>query len=136
MTQAPPNATKVNFENRVINGLLAIHQQLETQNHLLERIAIALENQADATPAKNGSRYIRTINEFKSFEWSSIGAAVLRRDQDGLPDVVRWGERIYQRRAKPEQDNNVWFSCSLGEGEYDKLITFLEPGKSKRLNID
>ena len=85
---------------------------------------------------KNGSRYMRTIDEFKSFDWASIGASIVRRDKDGLPDVVRYKERIYQRRAKPDQDNNVWFSCSLGEGTYDKLITFLDPGKSKRLDID
>lgn len=108
----------------------------DTQNQLLERIATTLEKQPEATVTQKGSRYMRTIDEFKSFDWSSIGATILRSDKDGLPDVVRWGERIYKRRAKPDQDNNVWFSCSLGEGAYDKLITFLYPGKSKRLDIN
>lgn len=136
MTQAPHNPTKAEFESRIINGLIAIYKQLDTQNQLLERIATTLEKQPEATVTQKGSRYMRTIDEFKSFDWSSIGATILRSDKDGLPDVVRWGERIYKRRAKPDQDNNVWFSCSLGEGAYDKLITFLDPGKSKRLDIN
>lgn len=110
-------------------------QALQRMAELLER-AICLMDQVLATsPSKLGARYMATAGEFKGFDWGSIGAAVLRYDAFGLPDLVRCRDQIYQRRAKPDQDGNVWFSRSLGNGEYDVLIRFVEPPRSKRLDF-
>lgn len=102
---------------------------------LLER-AICLMDQALAQSQNTpGPRYMATAKEFRDFDWGSIGAEILRRDRDQLPDLVKCKGQIYQRRAKPDQDGNVWFSRSLGGGEYDVLIRFVEPPKSKRLDF-
>lgn len=88
--------------------------------------------QSQNTP---GPRYMATAKEFKGFDWGAIGAEILRRSSDQLPDLIKCKGQIYQRRAKPDQDGNIWFSRSLGNGEYDVLIRFVEPPRSKRLDF-
>lgn len=125
---------KGEFEERVINGLGAIYKMLSANNQLLERIAIAVEKAADSNT--KGARFMRKATEYKSFNWDAIGAEVIRRDRDDLPDLVKWKELIYTRRAKSEQDGNIWFSRHVCDKEYDVLIRFIEPQKSKRLDIE
>lgn len=110
-------------------------QALQRIADLLER-AITLVDQL-LTQSQNtpGPRYMATAKEFKTFDWGAIGAEILRRDRDQLPDLVKWKDQIYSRRAKPDQDGNIWFSRSLGNGEYDVLIRFVEPPRSKRLDF-
>lgn len=134
MTQNPTKNTE--FEQTVLTGLREIYKQLIVNNQLLERIALGLEKSADTLMEKSGPRYMGTVNEFKDFDWGSIGATILRRDRDNLPDLVKWKDQIYTRRAKTDQDSNVWFSRHLSEGQYDVLIRFIDPPKSKRLDID
>lgn len=123
---------KPDFEERVIEGMRALYKMLSANNQLLERIAIATEKAADNDI--KGARFMRTAAEYKIFNWGSIGAEVLRRDRDELPDLVKWKELIYTRRAKSEQDGNIWFSRHVSDKEYDVLIRFIEPQKSKRLD--
>lgn len=109
-------------------------QALQRIAELLER-AICLMDQALAQNQSGGPRYMATAGEFKNFDWGAIGAEILRRDRDQFPDLIKCKGQIYQRRAKPDQDGNIWFSRSLGNGEYDVLIRFVEPPKSKRLDF-
>lgn len=111
-------------------------EALHRCTYLLERAIFAIDQMLALTQHSGpGPRYMATAQEFKGFDWGAIGAAVLRYDKDGLPDLVRCRDQIYQRRAKPDQDGNVWFSRSLGNGEYDVLIRFVEPPRSKRLDF-
>ncbi len=126
---------QTDFERTVTEGLRHLYKQTAIQNQLLERIASAVELLASASASKAGPRYMKTVDEFPNFNWLSIGAEVMRRDKDRLPDLIKWKEQIYQRRAKNDQDGNVWFSRSLGNKEYDVLIRFIEPPKSKRLDL-
>lgn len=109
------------------------NEALQRIADLLER-AICLMDQVLAQ-SSSGPRYMATAKEYPTFNWGAIGAEILRRDRDQLPDLIKWREQIYARRAKPDQDGNIWFSRSLGNGEYDVLIRFVEPPKSKRLDF-
>ena len=59
------------FEERVINGLGAIYKMLNSNNQLLERIAIAVEKAADSST--KGARFMRKATEYKNFDWDAIG---------------------------------------------------------------
>lgn len=94
--------------------LAGIHEQLE-------RIA-----DANTSSAPN---YQRRLEEFGTFDWSTIGALVLEHDGDG-PAAVEWRGRRYTRRAPQNKfDPAIWFSRAAGKDEdgtvhYDRLITF------------
>jgi hypothetical protein len=103
------------------------------ETELLKRIAFALERIAYALEQSQddgkGANYFVPIKEFKTFDWSKIGAVVLKSDQYGVA-VVSVGDREYIRRS-PE--NNfaiaIFFSRYLGtddngKKQYERLITF------------
>ena len=68
-----------------------------TNDDLAERIANALERIADAlermTPDSeekaNRLKYQRPLSEFPTFDWSLIGAEVLKADQWGAA-IISW----------------------------------------------
>jgi len=69
------------------------------------------------------------IQNYSTFDWSSIGAEVLRNDQDG-PSVVRWNGKIFKRRSPSNKfAPSIWFSRCVGKAEdganlYETLISF------------
>jgi hypothetical protein len=101
----------------------------DTNNHL-DRIATALE-----TLASNGKpaspNYTRPIEQFHSFDWESIHAAVIRADNDG-PTHVEWGGETWTRRSPVNKFGAaIWYSRANGKDEegsvlYLRLITFKE----------
>jgi hypothetical protein len=112
--------TQDNFEI-VTDLLLKILKQTE-------RIAIALESQETKPP-----QWHKPIAEFKNFDWTAIGAKVLKSDRDGAA-VVEWKSREYIRRS-PENKFGaaIYFSRSIGldpttgKAVYERLITFKPP---------
>ncbi|MGP1382994.1 MAG: single-stranded DNA-binding protein [Thainema sp.] len=103
---------------------LLLQQQ---QTALMERIAIALERMAPDDGAPNLQK---SIEEFKGFDWPSIGARVVQSDQYG-PAIVEWGGKQFTRRSPQNKFSAaIWFSRSTGvkdsEGRpiYERLISF------------
>lgn len=95
----------------------------------LRRIAVSLEQIALALATGTPPDYQHDLTEFPDFDWSSIGATVVRRDSDGAA-AVSWGGHIYQRRSPQNKfDVAIWFSRYTGKSEgsgnaYERLITF------------
>ena len=99
-------------------------QQLISES--LTRIAIALELMIPPQAAPN---YQLELENFATFDWSSIGAVVVSSDQDGVT-AVRWKNSMYLRRSPSNKfEAAIWFSRCTGRDEkganiYERLITF------------
>jgi len=119
---------------RIEKLVITLGQRTNTQNELLQIIAESLQG-IDASlrqmalasnPAPN---YQRSLNEYRSFDWGSIGAAVLKEDKDGV-SVVEWNNQVFTRRSPNNKfDAAVWFSRCVGKdaennNRYVRLITF------------
>jgi hypothetical protein len=107
-----------------------------TNDDLAERIANALERIADAlermTPDSeekaNRLKYQRPLSEFPTFDWSLIGAEVLKADQWGAA-IISWRGKEYYRRSNDTYGADVWFARGNGKRDdgktnYDWLIKF------------
>lgn len=96
--------------------------------HVLARIADALEKLAN-----NGKpvapNYVRPISEYKTFDWASINAEVIRSDNDG-PTHVSWNNLLFTRRSPVNKYEPAIFYSSpagkddAGETLYLRLIMF------------
>jgi DdrB-like protein len=116
---------------------------LAENNNLLRQLIQQLNQQADADrPAPN---YQSRIEDFQSFDWSSIGATVEYSDSDGVA-VVSWrGNQFLRRSAQNKFKPAIWFSRAVGKDEngenrYERLISFKQlseveplPEKVRRL---
>jgi hypothetical protein len=55
------------------------------------------------------------LSEYPTFDWPSIGATVLNRDDDGVT-AVEWNGQVFTRRSPNNKfDAAVWFSRHLGQ---------------------
>lgn len=94
----------------------------------LAGIRAALE-QIAAFMAPAGPSYKRPIGEYLTFDWSSIGAEVVKSDEFG-PSVVEWNGKLWTRRSPENKFGEaIWFSAPAGKDadgnvKYDRLITF------------
>jgi|GEM_PF-1770597 hypothetical protein len=95
---------------------------------LLERIAVALERLSnDGKPA--ALNLVRPMDEFWNFDWSAIGAEIVKDDADG-PTHVQHNGALYTRRSPTNKfDPAIWYSAPAGKDgdgnvEYVRLITF------------
>lgn len=121
------------------------NDQTQLWLEIQHRQMLALESIADslrviAGANQKGARHTRPLAQFKTFDWSSIGATVDKSDRSGAAVVVFDGQ-IYTRKSKPEFGEDIWFSRSLGKGEdgrsqYDVLIKFAAPQKVRSLSQD
>jgi hypothetical protein len=100
--------------------------QIERLFQVLERLTQALEL---LCPEKKPPNYIFPLENFKEFDWESIGATVDKWDQYGAAIVV-WNDRRYTRRS-PENvfGSDIYFSRSIGKDEsgrnvYERLVKF------------
>lgn len=102
--------------------------ELEKIATLLERIAVALERLANdgKPPALN---LVRPMDEFWNFDWSAIGAEIVKDDDDG-PTHVQHNGALYTRRSPVNKyEPAIWYSAPAGKDadgnvEYVRLITF------------
>jgi DdrB-like protein len=120
--------------------IVTLGQRINEQNELLRMIATSLEGieshlrqiAFSSNPAPN---YQRPLSEFLTFDWPSIGATVLNRDDDGVT-AVEWNGQVFTRRSPNNKfDAAVWFSRhfgkdSDGKNKYLRLITFKPPSES------
>jgi hypothetical protein len=114
--------------------IVALGQRISEQNEMLRMIAASLQGieshlrqiAVSSNPAPN---YQRPLTEYADFDWPSIGATVLNRDDDGAT-VVEWNGQVFTRRSPNNKfDAAVWFSRCVGKdadgnNRYARLISF------------
>jgi hypothetical protein len=114
--------------------IVKLGQRIGEQSEILRMIAASLEGveshlrqiAVSSNPAPN---YLRPLSEYPTFDWSSIGATVLNRDDDGVT-AVEWNGQVFTRRSPSNKfDGAVWYSRHLGKDSdgnmrYARLITF------------
>jgi hypothetical protein len=107
---------------------------MNEQNEILRMIAASLEGvelhlrqiAVSSNPAPN---YQRSLSEYPTFDWPSIAATVLSRDDDGVT-AVEWNGQVFTRRSPNNKfAEAVWFSRHLGQDadgnkRYARLISF------------
>ena len=114
--------------------IVKLGQRLSEQNEILRVIAASLQGveshlrqmAVSSNPAPN---YQRPLSEYPTFDWSSIGAIVLNRDDDCVT-AVEWNGQVFTRRSPNNKfAEAVWFSHHLGQDSdgnkrYARLISF------------
>jgi hypothetical protein len=115
-----------------IDVLMSIAGFLKSIDHHLAEIATALQTEAGGQDG--GPNYYRTLDEYPTFDWSTIGAVEILRDTHGAT-LVRFQGREFKRRTHPKFGNQIWFSRGAGKDDegnvvYVRLITFAEDDSS------
>jgi ssDNA-binding DdrB-like protein len=114
--------------------IVTLGQRISEQNELLRMIVASLRGveahlrqiAVSSNPAPN---YQRPLTEYADFDWPSIGATVLNRDDDGAT-AVEWNGQVFTRRSPNNKfDAAVWFSRCVGKdadgnNRYARLISF------------
>lgn len=114
------------FEQIMTTGLRAIYKVLHDNNQLLERVAKSLEEESARKEAPN---YQLHLEEFATFDWAKIDAAVERHDAQGAA-IVSWrGKQFVRRSPTNKYGPVVFFSRCTGKDEqdknqYERLCTF------------
>ncbi len=107
-------------------------QQTELWLEIQHRQMLALERIADCLESlapKSAPDIKKPIEEFRNFDWSSIGAHVEKSDNYGAA-LVSWKGQLYTRRSPQNKyEPCIWYSrCTSkdenGNNVYERLITF------------
>src|SRR5687767_15974019 len=121
--------------------IITLGQRMTAHNEILQMIASSLEGidaslrqiAISSNPAPN---YHRPLTEYPEFDWTSIGAAILKEDQEGVT-AVEWNGQVFTRRsANNKFDAAVWFSRCTGKdaegnNRYARLMTFKAVGDAE-----
>ncbi|MCG3144887.1 MAG: hypothetical protein HONDAALG_02397 [Gammaproteobacteria bacterium] len=114
--------------------IVTLGQRISEQNEILQMIAASLQGveshlrqiAISSNPAPN---YQRPLSEYIGFDWLSIGATVLKEDDDGAT-AVEWNGQVFTRRSPHNKfDAAIWFSRCVGKdadgnNRYARLISF------------
>jgi hypothetical protein len=114
--------------------IVKLGQRMSEQNEILRMIAASLQGVEShlrqmAVSSNTAPNYQRPLSEYSTFDWSSISATVLNRDDDGATSV-EWNGQVFTRRSPSNKfDAAVWFSHHLGQDSdgnkrYARLISF------------
>ena len=114
--------------------IVTLGQRIGEQNGILRTIAASLQGVEShlcqmAVSSNIAPNYQRPLSEYPMFDWPSIGATVLNRDDDGAT-VVEWNGQVFTRRSPNNKfDAAVWFSRCVGKdadgnNRYARLISF------------
>lgn len=115
------------YITRLAQITIAQGEQINTLTGKLDTVTALLQQMASVTPA--APDFVRPIDEFKSFDFSIIGARAVAVDAYG-PTQVEWGGYIWTRRNPVNKfDPAIWYSRPCGKDEaghnkYLRLITF------------
>lgn len=102
----------------------------------LDRIAAALEALAQSgAPQEPNWRY--PLAAYAQFDWASIGARVVQRDDYGV-SAVSWNGHMWTRRSGAgKYGKAIWFSRPAGQDEdgtnYLRLVTFKDLSPAEAL---
>ncbi len=114
--------------------IVKLGQRISEQNEILRMIAASLQGVEShlrqiAVSSNVAPNYQRPLSEYPTFDWSSIGATVLNRDDDGVT-AVEWNGQVFTRRSASNKfPEAIWYSRHLGQDvdgnkRYVRLITF------------
>lgn len=108
----------------------SILEQLQTISRQIKALAQQLSPESP--------NYQRPLHAFNRFNWDSIGAIILHRDDYG-PAILEWnGHQWTRRNGSGKFGNAIWFSRATGSGddgtEYARLITFKDYAKPEPLD--
>jgi len=111
--------------DRIADAIEAIAISQVRQAEAMEQLSAAT---AATAPAPN---LTKSLGSYINFDWSSIGAKVIKSDADGAIAVVHNG-KIYTRRNPVNKfDLAIWYSRCIGkednENLYERLVTFKVP---------
>ena len=110
-----------------------LHQEiLEVIKELLQKVSSLEKSLKTLTSDQEilDPRYKRSLIDYPNFNWSSIEAEVIDRDQIGV-SLVGYKNKIYRRETLLENEQVQSIIFSRNEvGEWQILITFevLQPG--------
>lgn len=99
------------------------HRQMTAVERLTELVSQLIPTN---TAAPN---HQAALENFRGFDWASIGATVERSDQFGAA-IVSWrGQQFIRRSPSNKFGEALWFSrCTgkddAGENKYERLVTF------------
>jgi len=128
-------------DDRIEKLITVLGQRTNALNEIMREMAISLQEieshlrqiAISSDPAPN---YQRALSEYPGFDWSSIGATVLKEDSDGA-SIVEWNGRTFTRRsANNKYPEAVWFSRPAGKDadgkiRYPRLVTFKRPSEAE-----
>lgn len=106
---------------------------------VLDRIARGLETIALSNATEPA--FVKSLDDYPTFDWSTIGAVVTEQDRDGAT-VVEWGGYSWKRRNPSNNFGDaIFYTRPIGKKEdgsnkYARLITFKDLGKVKAINRD
>lgn len=118
------------------NPMTDFEMQLLT---VLDRIARGVETIALSNATEPA--FVKSLADYPTFDWSSIGATVTEQDRDGAT-VVEWGGYSWKRRNPSNNFGDaIFYTRPIGKKEdgsnkYARLITFKDLGKVKAINRD
>lgn len=125
-------------QDRCERLIIAFGKRMTAQTEVLQDIALSLQQLVLAgQPA--APNYKRDISAFPTFDWGSIGAEVVREDQDGVAEVSYNGRFFTRRSAANKFEPAIWFSAAMGgkdadgNPKYVRLITFKAPAEAEAL---
>lgn len=96
----------------------------------LKRIAEALEKIARGSEPEEPN-LVRPIEDYRGFDWASIGASIVRQDADGPTHLEHNGFLWLRRSPQNKFDGAIWYSRPAGKDadgniRYLRLISFRE----------
>jgi len=127
-------------DDRIEKLITVLGQRMNALNKTVQMIAESLQDieshlrqiAVSSNPAPN---YWRPLSDYRNFDWASIGAIVLKEDEDGATDV-EWNGQVFTRRSPQNRfAAAIWFSRCVGKdadgaNKYARLISFKPPSES------
>lgn len=124
--------------------IILLGQRISEQNAILQDMAVSFREierhvKQFAIASNPGPNYRKSLAEFPRFDWSEIGAEVIKRDATGVA-AVEWNGRLFTRRSPNNKfDVAIWFSRCIGKDDaggnrYEKLITFKDSGDAEEIS--
>lgn len=126
----PQLSALVSAQTNIRAELAELNEGIALGSHYIRRVAVAAEALAAGEQDPNDAPDIEMpLETFAGFDWSSISAEVVARDEFG-PSILSFGGKAFKRRSPDNAyDPAVWFSRCVGKDEagknqYVRLITF------------
>lgn len=115
-----------------------LKEMVQAQSDLIKKMSYKLKDIHQALDQLINPNYRRPLADFAGFDWQSIGAIIIKQDQDG-PAEIQCGHFRYTRRSGSGKFGKaIWFSRCIGQNEqgklYARLITFKDINEAEELD--
>lgn len=117
--------------SNLTNGEITILARLGNLGRKLDALTLAAQG--------NQPNYRHPLNAYFSFDWSSIGATVMKEDDQGSTEVL-WNNYLWTRRyGDGKFGRAIWFSRGDGRDDegnpkYARLITFKDTADAEPIS--